>query len=64
MTEYLEKYRSYREAKFAGKKKEADILNELYLEFEADLRTDIILLLRDAETERFYGTKLIQERTQ
>lgn len=51
-------YRKLRLAKFEDNQKEAmKMANALNKVFEEELRTDVILMLRDAETERFFGEK-------
>lgn len=60
---YLAIYSRFRQAKFQGNLKEAERLSkQLQSDFEDRFRTDVVLLLRDAETERFFKDKKRESR--
>jgi hypothetical protein len=59
---YYKKYKDYRESKFAARKDDEKLHQELFDQFEADLRVDVIIMARDAETERFFGKKVIEDK--
>ena len=59
---YFKKYRDYRESKFAARKDDEKYNQELFSLFESDLRVDAIIMARDAETERFFGKKIISDK--
>ena len=58
---YSEMYLMYRGLKLKKNEAEAQkVTKQLYEKYEKDLRIDVILMARDAETERFFGEKGLQ----
>jgi hypothetical protein len=57
LLDYLDHYAAFREAKF--NQAQGNLHKQLFDHYEHEMRTDIVLMLRDAVTEKFFMEKKI-----
>jgi hypothetical protein len=61
IADYKNRYQLFRIARFDGDASADQLRKELFDLYEKDLRTDLVIMLRDAVTEKFFGEKQIQD---